>query len=362
MAMTPTQRDYSLIGRDSEAAVANGLAAAEWYKTDIPRSRMKELMQRSDGPASRDTIIWLAGFIVFGAGGYLFWGTWWAVPFFICYGVLYGSSSDSRWHECGHGTAFRTRWLNDVVYQIACFMIMREPTIWRWSHTRHHTDTIIVGRDPEIASMRPPAILRLLSNFLAISSTWGTVKHLILHSTGRLDAEEETFVPEMERGKVFQVARIWLAIHLSVVALAVGPQSWLPVLYVGVLPTMYGAWLMVYFGITQHAGLAENVLDHRLNARTVYMNPIFRFVYWNMNYHVEHHMFPMVPYHRLPDLHAVMKDDTPKPYASTIEAYREIIPTLIRQMKDPEYFVRRELPLSAKKFRPELHGILSPAE
>ena len=37
------------------------------------------------------------------------------------------------------------------------------------------------------------------------------------------------------------------------------------------------------------------------------MNPISRFVYWNMNYHVEHHMFPMVPYHALPALHAEIK-------------------------------------------------------
>ena len=63
---------------------------------------------------------------------------------------------------------------------------------------------------------------------------------------------------------------------------------------------MYGAWLHVLTGLTQHAGLAEDVLDHRLNSRTVYMNPVFRFIYWNMNYHVEHHMFPMVPYHALP--------------------------------------------------------------
>ncbi len=33
--------------------------------------------------------------------------------------------------------------------QIASFMIMRDPTTWRWSHTRHHTDTLVVGRDPE---------------------------------------------------------------------------------------------------------------------------------------------------------------------------------------------------------------------
>src|SRR5690606_30266746 len=87
-----------------------------------------------------------------------------------CYGVLYGSVSDSRWHECGHGTAFRTRWMNDVVYHLASFMIMREPTVWRWSHTRHHTDTLIVGRDPEIVAMRPPRLARILANFFGLAA------------------------------------------------------------------------------------------------------------------------------------------------------------------------------------------------
>ena len=93
--------------------------------------------------------------IVTGGLGLYFWGTWWCVPFFVVYGVLYGSGGDWRWHECGHGTAFRTQWKNDVVYQLACFMMVRNPVVWRWSHARHHTDTIIVGRDPEIITMRP---------------------------------------------------------------------------------------------------------------------------------------------------------------------------------------------------------------
>ncbi|GLS19485.1 fatty acid desaturase [Labrys miyagiensis] len=354
--MIPTQRDYSLIGRDAKTAVESGLAAAEWYRCDIPRKRLKELMQREDGPAIRDTALWFAGLAGCALAGSLLWGTWWCLPFFVLYGILYGTASDSRWHECGHGTAFRTRWLNDVVYSIACFMIMREPTIWRWSHTRHHTDTIIVGRDPEIAAMRPPAMLRLLSNIFAIASTWAAVKAVFRHAAGRLSEEEKTFVPEMEWPRVFMTSRIWLAIHAAVIALALVLQSWLPVMFVGPLPTMYGGWLMLYFGLTQHAGLAENVLDHRLNSRTIYMNPFFRFVYWNMNYHVEHHMFPMVPYHALPELHRAMQADTPRPYASTIEAYREIIPALLRQMKDPEFFVRRTLPSSARPYRPDLHG------
>ena len=137
MADQTRKRDYSLLGESGRTAVDMGLAAAEWYHTEVARKDMKALMQRSDVPAIRDTIIWLGALIVLGGLGVYFWGSWLCVPFFLAYGVLYGSASDSRWHECGHGTAFKTRWMNDAIYQLACFMIMREPEIWRWSHTRH---------------------------------------------------------------------------------------------------------------------------------------------------------------------------------------------------------------------------------
>lgn len=362
MNVTWRKRDYSLTGSAAIEAVAKGLAAAEWYHTDIPRQRMLQLIKRRDGPAIRDTLIWLSAFAACGLGGYFFWSTVWCLPFFVCYGVLYGSSTDSRWHECGHGTAFKTQWMNDVVYHIASFMIMREPTVWRWSHTRHHSDTIIVGRDPEIIARRPPNLFVTIGNFLALYSTATAIRHILLHAGGQLTADEQTFVPQFEWPKVYATARIWLAVHFITIGAAVYLRSILPLIYIGILPTMYGAWLAQYFGLTQHVGLAEDVLDHRLNSRTVYMNPIFRFLYWNMNYHVEHHMFPVVPYHALPQLHDIMLPDTPKPYASTIEAYREIIPTLVRQLKEPEWFVQRQLPSSAKPFRPELHNVTMAAQ
>ena len=41
-----------------------------------------------------------------------------------------------------------------------------------------------------------------------------------------------------------------------------------------------------------------------------------RFLYLDMNYHVEHHMFPMVPYYHLSALHEVIKHDLPAPSPS----------------------------------------------
>jgi fatty acid desaturase len=343
-------RDYGLTGADGHEAVARGLASAQWYSTPIDRKIMKDLMRRSDGPAIRDTLIWFGALLVSGAAGYALWGSWWAVIPLAIYGVLYGSASDSRWHECGHGTAFKTRWMNNVVYQIACFMVFREPTVWRWSHARHHTDTIIVGRDPEIGYTRPPDLWGALSNLLALKSTKAALIALLRHAAGRLSPEEASFIPEGERAKVFRTARVWLAILAAVVVACVATRSVLPAMFVG-LPTLYGGWLVIVFGTTQHAGLDEDVLDHRLNSRTVMMNPAFCFLYWNMNYHIEHHMFPMVPYHALPRLHALVKADCPPPYPSLIAAYREIIPALLRQRREPGYFVRRPLPESRAAIR-----------
>jgi fatty acid desaturase len=315
---------------------------------------MKELMQRSDGPAIRDTAVWLGAIALTLAGGIWLWGTWWSVPFFLAYGVLYGSASDARWHECGHGTAFKTQWLNDVVYQIASFMLMRNPVTWRWSHTRHHTDTIIVGRDVEIAVMRPPDLLRIALNFFGIVDVRRSLLALVRNAVGTLTDDEKNLIPESERSKAVFAARVHVAVYAATVATAVLTWSWLPLVVVG-LPRLYGCWHMVMTGLLQHGGLADDVLDHRLNSRTVYMNPISRFLYWNMNYHVEHHMFPTVPFHALPRLHELIKDDLPAPNPSIWHAYREMVPALVRQLRHEDYFIKRELPLTAKPYREELH-------
>ena len=347
MSLAEMRRDYSLVGPEARVAEQKGLVSAQWYACPVPRKQLKELMRRKDGPAVRDTLIWFASLLASGAVAFHFWGSWVCVPFFAIYGVLYGSASDSRWHECSHGTAFKTPWMNDALYHIACFMIMREPTIWRWSHTRHHTDTIIVGRDPEIITPRPPDFVALVLNIFAIKNTFTFFRKVFLHASGRLTQEEATFVPEMERSRVYLVARIYLAIYAVLILACLYVNSILPAMFIG-LPSLYGSWLQLYFGGTQHLGLAEDVLDHRLNSRTVHMNPIFRFLYWNMNYHIEHHMYPMVPYHALPQLHEAIKADCPEAYPSSVAAYAEILPALLRQLKDPTYFITRELPPNAR--------------
>ncbi|MCC5954581.1 MAG: fatty acid desaturase family protein [Natronohydrobacter sp.] len=348
------RRDYSMLGPDAKCAVETGLAAAQWYHTEISRKQMKDLMRREDGPAIRDTILLFGSMLGLAGVGIALWPSLWSLPFWLAYGVLYGSAMDSRWHECSHGTAFKTRWMNDFIYQVASFCMIRNPHTWRWSHARHHTDTIIVGRDPEIAIMRPPEFARLIANFFGLVDAWNGLGRMLYNAGGKIHPEEATYIPDAEQYKVVRVARIWVLIYATVIALAIGLGSILPLMVIG-FPRLYGAWHHVMTGLLQHGGLADNVIDHRLNSRTVYMNPISRFIYWNMNYHVEHHMFPMVPYHRLPELHEAIKHDLPAPNRSIPQAFAEMWPALRRQLKNEDFFLKRALPATAKPYREDFH-------
>lgn len=348
--------DYTLTGRAAAEAAAAGRANPAWYRTEIDPQAIRALMGKSDRIALRDTALWL-GLMVLSAGiGIALWPSWWGLPAWAIYGVLYGSGSDSRWHECGHRTAFKTPWMNDVVYHIASFMIMRSPVVWRASHVRHHTDTIIVGRDPEIVAMRPPDLARLAINLLGIVDVWHLIRRLACHASGRIHAEEAPYLRAQDYPQVFRVARIWVAIYAATIALAFWMGSILPLMVIG-LPRLYGAWHHVLTGVLQHLGLAENVTDHRLNTRTVLMNPISRFIYLNMNYHLEHHMFTMVPYYHLPALHELIKHDVPPPEPSVFAAFRRLLPVLWRQLRYQDAVIIRDLPPGAAPYREEVERL-----
>jgi fatty acid desaturase len=348
-------RDYSIVGPEKRKAIDKGLQGAGWYLTPIPRKRLKELMQRKDTPGITDTLIWFGLIIVFGFIAYMSWGTWWAIPAFLIYGTIYAAPADSRWHECGHGTAFKSSWLNEVVYQIASFMTLKPATPWRWSHTRHHTDTVIVGLDREIP-IRPPLWKRIAADFFKVRGGYKDLRNTFLHVFGILAPDEKEFIPVSEYRKTFWEARIVMAIFIGVIAWSISIESILPLFLIG-LPTFYGSMLLVVFVMTQHMGLCEDVLDHRLNSRTVYMNRVFRFFYWNMNYHIEHHMYPLVPYHALPALHEEMKHDCPTASPTVWSAIREVLTALRKQMKDPTYSLVRPLPETANPYfyGPQIH-------
>ena len=336
-------RNYTVGGPEAENAAQNNLVEGDWYKPVIDRNTLKSMMSRSNGIAARDTALWLVLLVGSGFTAYQCWGTWWSIPSFGLYGILYGSASDARWHECGHRTAFKSRRINDAVYYLASIMDFREPISWRWSHARHHSDTIIVGRDPEIAFKRGAPLVNVFLEFFAIRTVIAETKKILMNAVGRAVPEQADFQPAEEMRGSFWWSRFYILLFAGVSVWCAVIGSVLPAMFIG-LPTFYGRWLMVIYGITQHAGLAEDVLDHRLNTRTVMMNRVNRFLYLNMNYHLEHHIFPTVPYHALPALHDAVADQLPAPHRSIWHAMKEIFPTLAKQRTDQSVVLTRVVP------------------
>lgn len=74
------------------------------------------------------------------------------------------------------------------------------------------------------------------------------------------------------------------------------------------------------------------------------MNPVFRWMYMNMNYHIEHHVLPRVPYYNLPMLHEAIEDQCAPANNSCTEALVEILSAMWKQLEDPSYYIKRQLP------------------
>jgi fatty acid desaturase len=317
-----------------------------WYRPQIPRQALKALTARTDRAGLQSFGLWFALLLISGYVAFRSWGSWWAIPAFFVYGTLY-SSCDARWHECAHGTPFRTRWLNECCYHLSSFMTFREAYQWRWSHSRHHTYTGVKGLDPEVQVPRPANLLAIASDLLALTDGAVQLKTIASHALGIVSDRVKDLVPVEERRKMIWSCRIYVAVILAVVAWSLAIRSLLPLMFI-VLPRFYGGWHHLLCSLTQHAALAEDERDHRLNTRTVHMNSVSRFLYMNMNYHVEHHIFPMVPFHALPKLHDAVKEQLAPAYPGFISVYRELIPALVKQSRHAEYFVRRPLPVTPR--------------
>jgi fatty acid desaturase len=135
-----------------------------------------------------------------------------------------------------------------------------------------------------------------------------------------------------------------LAGHALIVAVSLALGWWmLPVVLT--LGHFYGGWLQYLCNNTQHAGLQDNVDDYRLNTRTFRLNPFVQFLYWHMNFHIEHHMYAAVPCYNLGKLHEAIKDDLPPTPVGLWQTWREIIPILEKQKVDPTYQYLAQVPV-----------------
>ena len=110
-------------------------------------------------------------------------------------------------YELGHGTPFRTRWINEAFYHLCSFMALREAYYGRWRHSIHHSYTIHTDIDPEIQVKSPADLIPILLDLVYIPSGLNELKKITLHAVGWLSPTAD-FVPKSDQVKMIRSSRI----------------------------------------------------------------------------------------------------------------------------------------------------------
>lgn len=331
----------------------------KWYRSPLAKQDLSALTSRNDFKATLQAVLFLLLYL-----GFLAWALFLQIEqswlfmvivclFFSIFVDFFGIEAAS--HELSHRTAFKSKRVNSFFYHLFCFLTWNNPYHFKESHNRHHQFTYFHLFDREQIS-RPIPFTKwdILSWFtfdykkfiryarMILSYAKGSMKNDLFFWHQLVDNEDP------KSRQMIHWARFLLIGHIGLMLLF----------------ALFGAWVLIYMvsfsyffltflshgtGISQHTGLRGDVPDWRRNSFTIDMNPILRFLYWNMNYHTEHHMYAGVPFYNLPKLRKKLISDLQKPMPGLLSTLMCILETSRKQREEPDYRYEPEFPPTARE-------------
>jgi fatty acid desaturase len=306
-----------------------------WYTPTIDRGVLRGLMRRTNSHGLISLGIWLLLCAATGTVVAVTRHTLWVWPAMAVYGgVLCFAYAAS--HECAHGTAFKSRLLNEAVFWFTSLVFIEEPLYRRYSHAGHHTNTWFNERDPQKPYGNPLTLSRYVSGTFGLTFYFDAMRQLIRHSRGRFTDQEVEFLPPYELHKAIINSRIMSTCYAALLLGGILFQSpWPFILYF--IPRFLGGCLVTLYINTQHMCMAEDLYDHRQTTRSIKCGWLEQRLYWNMNYHIEHHLYPAVPFHALPELNKSIGDQLPPPLNGVVATNIDILRAISRQRTEPHF-------------------------
>lgn len=297
----------------------------------LDKKATKQLMRRNDHAGLKWLLTWCAMLL---ASGYVLHlsldastGVWLLAT--LIYGSILAVPSYALSHECAHGTAFRNRHLNEALFWISSFLYFEEPHHRRYGHARHHTYTWINGEDAQMPFKTPMTFKGWLIEVSGIGLFHYEATLFLQLASGKLSDNVKRYTPETEHTKLIQGARLFVGLYLLIaIAIAAG-ADWL--WYYLVLPRLLGGVVMLLFTLIQHVEMEEDQVNILHSTRSFKTNWLGRFLYMNMNFHIEHHLYPTVPFHALPALNSAIKTQLPEPDPGVIRTNIEVLNIVIRR-------------------------------
>ncbi len=231
------------------------------------------------------------------------------LPLYLAAGAsLHGISLFT--HEAVHGTLSSNRVLNCAIGAICAWPVLQNFSAYRVLHLRHHDHLGLPG-DPDH-----------YDNYT--HWTW----LLFAMHWGRLIAGYPAYIVAIpilgfRQGRGWE--RFWIVFEVVCVAalaalVVLSPIPRLLLIHGWLIPMLFINTLVNIRGMSQHT-LLEHHSDPILGTRSILTNRVTAFFMCNENYHLEHHLYPGVPWYNLRRLHGLMKDDLTRLGAPYIASY-----------------------------------------
>lgn len=206
-------------------------------------------------------------------------------------------------HETIHITAFRARWLNNLVANVCGFALLLPPRFFRAYHLAHHRHTQDPEHDPELPGAPTETWSGYLWHVSGLPLWYERISTMTRHAVGRVS---EPYIDARAHRKIIVEARVFLAGYGLILGASILLGIDWAIWFWGV-PLLLGQPVLRLYLLAEHTGCRE-VPDMQQNSRTTHTNAFVRFLAWNMPYHAEHHASAAVPFHALPALHALVRN------------------------------------------------------
>ena len=237
-------------------------------------------------------------------------------------------------HDAAHGTLFGVRWLDRHVADWLCARpVWSDVARYRKHHLAHHAHTG-TDRDPDLGlALVEPMTRGSLARKIArdLTGIAGVRRVVALLA---IDAELLEFDVG---GGVRRAPRRSAARHVAALARHLAPTVVTNALLAVVAGWAYLAWVAAYLTTFSLALRVRSLAEHACLARTgdVLANTRTTRAGWlaratvaplHVNYHLEHHLLPTVPWYRLPALARRIAGVAPPP----TPGYRAVLRTVAR--------------------------------
>lgn len=277
----------------------------KWVIPTIPLEIRKTVYLKNNWKATRDlTIRLLLHSVIFLAITICLLEKQWFMLFVLSLlngGTLIFLGWAGIGHEFFHKTVFSNKYINIFFFRAFSCLTLNNWGWFEFTHWLHHKFTLH-DEDPEGAA-RDSIAKRSIPKLVLIDFA-GFIRRLwilILNSFQIIPINNEKINSLIDKKvrKHIQFGAISVLLYQAIQFVFISQFSVFFAVVMLFAPFTFSL-LNDILETVQHLGLKRNANDFRDNTRTIVLGKFSEFLYSNMNYHIEHHMFPGVPYYNLP--------------------------------------------------------------